>query len=279
MSSSRRRRRPSLVRSDSPVEAGREGVAVAITTTGGAALVGAANGCVWLDLERCVDDVHGTAYECRASPVRLFRRLDGVWRQRLELPLDGVLPRSGYGAALATEGDLVAVGAPEWDYRCEDPPPHGDVVGPGRVFVYDLATLDSDGDSMPDQWEYSLGLDRTEPADAALDADADGLTNAQEHAARTHPHNDAACTRYFAEGATSDFFETAIAIANPGSAPATVNLRFLLTTGALASTALTVPAWRAARSPSGGPAGHGKRPGVLHGGGGRRAAGGRGAAS
>ena len=48
---------------------------------------------------------------------------------------------------------------------------------------------DSDGDRMPDDWELAYGLDRLDPADASLDADADGLTNLQEFQAGTNPRD------------------------------------------------------------------------------------------
>ena len=48
---------------------------------------------------------------------------------------------------------------------------------------------DSDLDSMPDSWETAQGLDPQDEGDALLDADSDGLTNAQEYAAETDPHD------------------------------------------------------------------------------------------
>src|SRR6185503_10952838 len=53
----------------------------------------------------------------------------------------------------------------------------------GRVFV----GPDIDGDGMPDLWESSHGLDPANPADAALDPDADGLVNLRELEAATDP--------------------------------------------------------------------------------------------
>jgi hypothetical protein len=40
---------------------------------------------------------------------------------------------------------------------------------------------------MPDDWERLYGFNPNDPADAALDADHDGLTNRQEYLAGTHP--------------------------------------------------------------------------------------------
>jgi len=46
---------------------------------------------------------------------------------------------------------------------------------------------DTDGDGMPDAWEGKYGLNSLDPADAALDGDADGLTNLQEYTFGTDP--------------------------------------------------------------------------------------------
>ena len=64
---------------------------------------------------------------------------------------------------------------------------------------------DTDGDTMPDAWETFFGLNPNDPSDASGDPDGDGLTNAQEFAARRHPVG--RHVRYFAEGSTG-FFDT-----------------------------------------------------------------------
>lgn len=73
---------------------------------------------------------------------------------------------------------------------------------------------DTDGDTMPDAWETFFGLNPNDPADAATDLDADGLTNLQEYATQGHPRG--THQRYFAEGATG-FFDTSFGLVNLSS--------------------------------------------------------------
>lgn len=60
-----------------------------------------------------------------------------------------------------------------------------DIIGgsPGT----EVPAVDSDGDGMPDEWEAEYDLDPNNPADAALDADNDTLTNLQEYQRGTNP--------------------------------------------------------------------------------------------
>jgi hypothetical protein len=68
----------------------------------------------------------------------------------------------------------------------QDDPLNGDDALPTTV-SWTIGTADSDGDGIPDDWETAHGLDKNNPADAALDADHDGLTNLQEYLAGTDP--------------------------------------------------------------------------------------------
>lgn len=58
----------------------------------------------------------------------------------------------------------------------------GDVYG-------DVCDSDIDGDGMPNNWEYTYGLNRYNANDAHVDLDSDGLTNLQEYQASTDPRD------------------------------------------------------------------------------------------
>jgi hypothetical protein len=62
---------------------------------------------------------------------------------------------------------------------------------PPATFSATLQVLvsDRDGDGLPDAWELAHGLNPADAADAALDADRDGLTNLQEYLAGTDPRD------------------------------------------------------------------------------------------
>jgi len=53
--------------------------------------------------------------------------------------------------------------------------------------IHPLGMADADGDGLPRWWEEDHGFSDSDPTDAALDSDTDGLTNLQEFLAGTQP--------------------------------------------------------------------------------------------
>jgi hypothetical protein len=131
-------------------------------------------------------------------------------------------------------------------FDSDDPdvlPPGVDSNGSTDVFAYDLdRPHDNDADGLDDRWEAATGLSYTSAAGAdgpAGDPDGDGLSNVQEWQAHSHPRG--ADVHYLAEGAENAFFDTRVAIANPGTTDATVVVRFLADGGGSQAAFVTVP--------------------------------------
>jgi glucose/arabinose dehydrogenase len=106
---------------------------------------------------------------------------------------------------------------------------------------------DLDNDGLTDEWELRFGLDPLSAAGAdgaAGDPDGDGVANSVELAQGTHPRGTTTLSRYLAEGASSIFFETSVALANPNVEPALVLLRFLKEGGTVVTRPVTVPGKR-----------------------------------
>jgi hypothetical protein len=117
-----------------------------------------------------------------------------------------------------------------------------DTNGVADIYVVDLPTVfDADTDGLDDRWERFFGLSPSTATGAdgpAGDPDSDGLTNAQEQSAGSHPRG--LHRRYLAEGATGTFFRTYIAVANPGSTPAVAVATFSRSDGHLGHAAFPV---------------------------------------
>jgi len=100
----------------------------------------------------------------------------------------------------------------------------------GEIRRLVLTNADGDSDGLPDTWEVTFGLD---PASAvgsdgfAGDPDGDGVANNVELSGGTHPRGFNQFSRFLAEGASSSFFDTSIALVNADTQPARVLLRIL----------------------------------------------------
>ena len=105
------------------------------------------------------------------------------------------------------------------------------------IFVRDL---DPDADGMPSYWETFWGLNPAVGTDAAADPDGDGVTSLTEYVSGTHPLGTE--FRYLAEGAANSFFETRISVANPGTVPARVLVRYQGDDGSRGTLPVAVPA-------------------------------------
>lgn len=113
-----------------------------------------------------------------------------------------------------------------------------DVAAPPRIGGGCAPTpvTDADGDLMDDDWERRFGLspESASGADGPLgDPDGDGQVNYLEYARQTHPTG--RYKRYLAEGATSSFFRTQLALFNPLDREARATIDFLPATGQVVS--------------------------------------------
>jgi uncharacterized repeat protein (TIGR01451 family) len=97
-------------------------------------------------------------------------------------------------------------------------------------------TGDPDGDGLQNGWEQQFGLDPFDGDPNGAhgrngDPDGDGVPNWREYEGGTHPRG--FIITYLAEGATGSFFDTRLAVANPGDFESLVLCRFQSTTGAV----------------------------------------------
>ncbi len=95
----------------------------------------------------------------------------------------------------------------------------------------------------PMRGKLTFGLNPASAAGAdgfTGDPDADGVPNNVELASRTHPRGFTQFSRLLAEGASSVFFDTTIALLNPDTQPARVLLRVLKDDGSTVPWAVTI---------------------------------------
>ena len=153
------------------------------------------------------NDGRAAAYGGALYQDRVNGLLDGVGWNQLDLGRHGPF-------ALSSNGLLFAFSA------AKNPT---DPASIDQIWTYDR---DMDKDGMAWVFEIYFDLDPDNAADATLDPDGDGLTNAQEFERGSHPKG--TFVRYFAEGAANAFFSTRFALLNPHQTlDATVSLRFL----------------------------------------------------
>jgi hypothetical protein len=156
-----------------------------------------------------------------------------------------------YGLIVADNGsDMFITGTmdPRWEAQMDGFLPGFQGISADQFEVVQLGwtppvVVDGDTDGLPDSWETTFGLDPNSGSGVngpAGDPDNDGVSNADERTAGTHPRGFE--RRLFAEGVSNPFFATRLAALNLGSTPAHVQFRFLRQSGAPVAHNVTIPA-------------------------------------
>lgn len=109
--------------------------------------------------------------------------------QRLESPFKMAVDEKAESGFFVPEARV-------WCVKCRKPIPFAaetcPLCGeeqPKKTGIVVDASLDSDGDGLPDIWERERGFNPQDPDDAGLDFDGDGFTNLEEFTAKTDPRD------------------------------------------------------------------------------------------
>jgi hypothetical protein len=171
-------------------------------------------------------------------------RYAGVRDQLGAAVLEDFRNRSAF--PMPSTGDVAFSGGDQWvAFDSSAALVAADTNGHPDIYVQPApAFFDRDADTLNDAWEVFFGLSTFSSTGVwgpDGDPDGDGLTNLQEQAAGSHPRGMA--SRYLAEGATGDFFETRIALANHSAVDdAAAVVRFDKADGTSVSQLVPVPA-------------------------------------
>lgn len=91
------------------------------------------------------------------------------------------------------------------EYLLHSDPNAAPVLDPNGNIIDTRPGIDTDGDGIPNVWEWENGLNYDDPTDAPLDFDRDGYTNLQEFSLDTDPRG-APCYRLREVGPLEGFF-------------------------------------------------------------------------
>lgn len=192
-----------------------------------------------------VNGDQGDSGEAFAGAAYAFVRHGTTWSQESYFKASNTDAGDFFGNSVAIATDTVLVGAPfeaSSDTRVIGNQYDNSINGAGAAYLFG-PRVDTDQDGLPDDWETAFGLDPTSSTGdngRSGDLDGDGLTNVQQLAVGTHPRG--FFTRYLAEGATSSFFDTRLALLNPGSTGATATLSYRRVGAATVAVRVPLPA-------------------------------------
>jgi hypothetical protein len=97
----------------------------------------------------------------------------------------GLDPADYTDAFLDPDGDGIATLG---EFRLRSDPLHAPAYDENGAEIDLRPGIDTDGDGIPNSWEWTNGLDYLDPTDAPKDHDRDGYTNLQEFRLDTDPH-------------------------------------------------------------------------------------------